>query len=174
MSLLLEMVSNNVPLHTWRKFAAENSSRSQYGGWCSKKLDDVARIIVNGCANGEVVDLVAREWDNLDSQYRMAITREANMALGTRSNNKTKGIRRLDERLGGRVLTTVDSRPTQRRMEVVGGRLRATNRPIDPARAGASRAYAIISLPANYADLPPAQKRKIQQELAKRRREAGE
>ncbi len=172
MSLLSWMVEMNMPLHTWRSVLQNKNPDLRYSGWNTKKLDTTARIIINGCANDEVVDLVVEEWDSLPSLLRKALTNEANLALQqNRSGNKTKGLKRLNDRLGGRVLRSESSGPTDRKLRVIGGKLISEDRRVNPAVAGASQAHAAYELPPNYDSLPPAEKRKLREKLAKERRE---
>jgi len=174
MSLLLLMVARNIPLHTWRECEKETAGEtSHYSGWTgTKNLDHIARLITNSCSSNEVVKLIAREWEYLPPLVRMSITHEMNQALGTRSNNKTKGIRRLDELLAGKVLRSQQNEElTDRKLITVGGKLIAIDKKLNPAVLGASRTYATYALPANYNNLPPAEKRRLREELAKQRRE---
>ncbi|MBU6141863.1 hypothetical protein KGO95_01930 [Patescibacteria group bacterium] len=172
MSLLSWMVESNIPLHTWRSVLEDKGPDLRYSGWNTKKLGTTARIIINGCANDEVVDLVVQEWDSLPQLLRMALTNEANVALQeNRSGNKIKGIKRLNDRLGGRVLRSEMSGQTERKLRVIGGKLVSEDRRINPAVAGASQAHAAYGLPPNYDSLPPAEKRRLREKLARERRE---
>lgn len=171
MSLLIWMIEQNLPLYKWRDYVNQEGFGVRYSGWMSKKIDQVARLITNSCANSEVVDLVAQEWDLLPPLIRISLTNEMNEALGTRSNNKTKGIRRLDELLNGRVLRKEDISQTERKLKTIGGKLISVDRKLNPAVTGATMAHASYALPPNYDSLSPSEKRKLREELARHRRE---
>lgn len=176
MSKILWMIGRNIPLgHHERYGKAEMESQGVFGGSFfgsfsnPKRLDRVASTIVNGLSQYSVAELLAREWDSLPPQVRMAVTNLANTT--SRSGNVNKGIAYLDKLLGGKVRRH-DVGQTERVVRTGDdGRLYRDSRRINPAVAGASRAFGIIALPPNYSQMSPAQKRKVQQELAKIRRE---
>ena len=170
MSLLLQMIAGNVPLYRWREYEKSVGGSVHYSGWSLKNPENVARIIVNSLSNSEVVELVAREFDSLPSLVRMALTNECNIARGeNRSGNKNKGIGRLNERLGGRVLREIDTRPTERRLESWDGKLVSVDRRLNPAVIGATRAYANYVPPSSRPS--PKERRKLRKEMRKQRKE---
>lgn len=136
----------------------------------AKKLDRVAGIIVNGLSQYSVAELVAKEWEVFAPQLRMAISNLANTT--TRSGNVTKGVAYLDKLLGGKIKRH-ETVQTERVVRVgTDGRLYRDSRAINRAAASASRAFAIVALPPGYDKMSPAQKRKVQQDLARIRRES--
>lgn len=173
MSLVLRLISLNIPLSAWRKFE-EDSKRGGEGfrgqGWSSKKVDEIVRIMVASCSHSDAVELIAREWSALPDLIRMNFTMKANDAAGTASGNITKGILTLDKRLGGKILSTVDDRSTMRDLRVIDGELVSREKRVDPAAAGAQRAFGGFVKPANYNQLRPAEKRRIMQKMAAERR----
>ena len=184
MSLLLWMIEKNLHLHDWknqerikqeqeRLAAAEKRPyRFSYSGWSAKDAYDVGKVIANSCSNGEAIELIAKEWDSLPPIIRMAATNEMNLAHGTRSHNKTKGIRRLDDLLGGRVLRSRDNGLTDRKLVVVDGKLVSTEKKLNVSALAAQGAHAGYGLPENYKNLPPAEKRRLREKLAHQRRES--
>ncbi len=175
--LTLWLIDKNIPLSLWRKkeedFSGSDSCGVVFEGWnAGKELKNVVAIIVNSMSHHAAVELVAREWDSFPSILRMRLTQELNAANGTRSGNKTKGILRLNEKLGGRVLSKVDDRLTDRDLRVIDGRIISRQRPVNPAVAGAMRAHGAFTLPSDFDKMSPAAKRKIRkQQAADRRRD---
>ena len=100
----------------------------------------------------------------------MRLTDEMNKAFGTKSGNKTKGIISLDKKLGGKILSSIDTRRTDRDLRVIGGEVVSRQRRVNPAVAGAMRTYAALALPPNYNQLTPAEKKKIQRRMTEERR----
>lgn len=173
------LVGKNIPLSQWRKLEVlkdmkpdrHDSLDRTFGGSSSdKKLSNAANIIVNSMSHPDAVDLVAEEWNFFPSILRMYVTSAMNEAFGTRSGNKTKGIVRLDKMLGGKILSKVDSRRTDRDLRVIGGEVVSRQRRVNPAVAGAMRAHAAFVLPSNYNQLTPAEKKKIQRQMTEERR----
>ena len=172
MGVLLNMVSANVPLHTWRTFAQTRPAQHAGIGWFSeKKLDRVAGAIVAGLANDETIALVAAEWESLPALLRSRITLIANGQRGTSSNNRSKGIVRLDKLLGGKILSTIDRQVTERKLRVIDGKLVSVRQVVQPGVAGAERAFAAFTKPPGYSSWSPARKRAYQQEVAAARRQ---
>lgn len=175
MSLVLWLVSKNIPLGHFTRYQTEEA-RSKVGAGGpisfnyagSKEVDRVAGIIVGGMSQYPVAELVAKEWDGFPPQLRMSITNIANTQH--RSNNVAKGLMHLDKLLGGRVLSRQTHGPTERRIITVGGRLISVNRRINPAVAGAERAHAGFVRPPHYTKMSSAEKRKLNRQLAAERR----
>ena len=82
----------------------------------------------------------------------------------------TKGIVYLDSILGGRVLRGAEP-VYESQLAVVGGRLVREKVRVDRAQAGAYQAFAGFQRPANFAKMSPAEKRRVNQQLAKERRQ---
>ncbi len=179
MSLLMEMVGLNKPLHTWRQFAAEKAANPEQrrgvgysGSWLSKNSDKTINAIVNSLSHDEVVTLVAQDWGKLLPDMRMRITATVNERRHTSSASVVKGIQRLDELLGGQVLSTTHTGPTKRKLIEVDGKTVSVNQPVNEAAAAASRAFGAYAKPADYDSWPPARKKKWSQEQAAERRKA--
>ena len=173
------LVRKNVPLSQWRKLEELGDMKPDkfdsfdqtFGVHSSDKtLSNAANVIVNSMSHPDAVDLVAKEWNFFPSVLRMYVTMAMNEAFGTRSGNKTKGIVRLDKMLGGKILSKVDDRRTERDLRVIGGQVVSRQRRVNPAVAGAMRAHAEFALPPNYDLLTPAEKKKIQKQMNKERR----
>lgn len=133
----------------------------------------IARAIVANLTHPEAVRLVASEWEMLGSRHSAvlgAVRRIANEAhTHPSSHNQAKMIQRLDALTGGDVLKR-EHVVTEQVLQRGGGGW--TRRRIDPARAGAARAYAAVSRPSNYASLSPAEKRRVNKRIAAERRAA--
>lgn len=179
MSLVLGLIAANKQLSSWRNFAGEHGGRGKMvemglrvGFYSDKKIDNIVDTMVAACSHPDAVELIAREWETLPSLVRTTFTRVANEATSTRwrSNNVTKGISRLNERLGGAIFSRVDDRPTTRDLRVVDGRLVSTQRRVNIAAARAEQAFGGFGLPQNYKQLPPAAKRRLRKQLAKDRK----
>ncbi|QQG45328.1 MAG: hypothetical protein HYW89_00080 [Candidatus Sungiibacteriota bacterium] len=176
-SILLWCLRRNIPLARWREHTeAEIKEASSgflgyapTGGANDKQLREMARRLVNACSQYSVAERIAAEWPLWPALLRMAFTDIANS--GWRSGNVSKGITHLDTLLGGKIRSHTVDVTTERRIQEVDGRLIRTIHGIDPARAGAERAFAPFVRPANYAKLSAAEKRRINQRLAKERRE---
>lgn len=171
MALVMWLIARNLPLSQWERYKDMDCGINPVG---VQKQDRIVSTIINSLSHPAAVQIVVRDWHSLESHLRMRVTVEANRAAGGdrhRSNNVTKGILRLDKLLGGRVLKSVDHAPTVRDLRVVGGVYMSRERRLQPAAVGATRAFAAHSLPLNYRSLRPAEKRRIQKELAKSRRE---
>lgn len=169
-SKVLWLVALNLPLGHHHKYS-EADVEDRPAWWDSKKLENVAGKIVNGLSQYSVAELVAKEWDEFPPQLRMVITNTCN--TGWRSGNVTKGVAYLDKLLGGKVRRHEVSMPTERVVRIgADGRLFATRRALRPAVLGASRAFAIVALPANYKNMSPQEKRREQKKLADIRRQS--
>ncbi len=174
-NLVLWLVGKNLPLGHFHKYQTEEAREAAGGGspmsfhyFGSKEVYRAAGIIVSGMSQYPVAELVAKEWDGFPPQLRMAITNMANTQH--RSNNVAKGLAYLDKLLSGRVLSQKVYGPTQRTLVTVGGRLISVNRRINPAIAGAERAHAAFSRPSHYHKMSPAEKKRVNQQLAAERR----
>jgi hypothetical protein len=175
-SKVLWLVSRNIPLGHHAKYG--DKEMEVQAAWTTgynnhdsvKNLDRVAATIVNGLSQYSVAELVAREWEGFPPLLRMAVTNLINTTQ--RSGNVTKGIKYLDKLLGGR-LRRQERVQTERVVRTgADGRLYRDTQVINQAEAAASRAFAIVALPANYDKMSPAEKRRVQQELARVRRQS--
>ena len=176
MDLVLWMVGKNIPLGHFHKYQTEEARGAAGGGIPlsfryagDKEVNRAAGIIIGGMSQYPVAELVAKEWDSFPPQLRMAITNMANTQH--RSNNVSKGLAYLDKLLKGRVLSQKTYGPTQRDLVMVGGRLVSRNRLINPAVAGAERAFAAFVRPTDYNNMSPAKKKKVNQRIAAERRQ---
>ncbi|OGY64643.1 MAG: hypothetical protein A3I89_02200 [Candidatus Harrisonbacteria bacterium RIFCSPLOWO2_02_FULL_41_11] len=164
------MVEQNLPLYRWQEYVKPEEPL-RYSGWSSKNLEKTVRIIVNGLSSPEVVELVAEEFNSLPPLVRMALTNECNIARNeSRSGNKNKGIARLDQRLGGRVLKKTDERLTDRKLITVNGELVSVDQKLNPAVIGATRAYAAGYIPKSQ-NFSPKERRELRKEKRRQRRE---
>jgi hypothetical protein len=173
--ILMQMLRANVPLHTWRTFVPDDESRAGLfvGSFQTKKVDEQAASIVRALSHDAVVTLVAQEWEELPQLIRTRVTQTANARREDGSNNVSKGIDRLNKQLGGKLLVENKFVATERKLEVVGDQLVATQKAIKPNVAGAVRAFGIVpSRPDDYDSWPAARKREWNQTNAKIRREA--
>lgn len=178
LSILVEMLGRNQPLYRWRDYAGESEKAAEYrsaggsGYWSNKKLDNMAGAVVSALSHPAVVELVAREWEILPPLMRIRITQMANdrRLVGAASNNGSKGIKRLDALLGGKLLRRVDERATNRDLRVINGQLVSVQRRLNPAVVGAEQAFGAFAKPTGYEKWPAAQKRRWAKEMAKERR----
>ena len=132
------------------------------------KPDEIARRLVNGCAQYSVAEQLAKEWHLLGSGIRMKFTDLAN--AGWRSGNKTKGLLRADKLLGGKILSreyVEDVRVLRERdgKSYVGFRRGGDFSP-------ETIAFRFAVLPPDYHKWPPARKKAHREQLARERRAA--
>lgn len=171
-SILVYLLAKNLPLSHWPEYVGKVDTQFATDYWSGKALDNAARKMVNALSQYSVAEQMAREWEGLPAQLRMRITAIANAArgFGHISNNVTKGIQHLDNLLGGKVLARQIG-PTERRLVIIGGRKVSVDREINPAIAGAQRAFAGYALPPNFSKMSKAEQKKIRTQLAAERRE---
>ncbi len=142
----------------WR--AGQNTKRA----YLNMKPDEIARRLLNGCAQYVVAERLAEEWDLLGSEIRMKFTDLAN--AGWRSGNKTKGLLRLDKLLGGKILRReyVEDRRVLKERDGKSYVAYGT----DGSRE--SIAFKFAALPPDYHKWSPGKKRKYREQLARERR----
>lgn len=140
MSLVLAMVHRNIPLHKWRTF--DPNSRS--GAVTPKREDDrkIAAIILKQCSHQDVVDLVAQEFHLLPERLRIDFRTLASTQENS-SGNVRKGLQRLDEKLGGKLLKQEMTQTYQERVETADGAYYRRVR-VDPSAVGAAKKYGLI------------------------------
>ncbi|MGY6272724.1 hypothetical protein ACXIUT_23845 [Achromobacter denitrificans] len=139
MSVLLQMIQVNAPLHTWREFKQE--SRAQI--WISKENSrKIAQIIMKQCGHADVINLVVSEFDTFPDTLRRDFSDLAN-SQGASSGNVRKGLQRINERLQGRLLRENQETYFNQRVESIDG-VRYKRVRVDPARAGAMRKYGTL------------------------------
>jgi len=175
------LIEKKIPLSQWRSLEElkdmkpdrfDSVGRVYHSGSFGdeKQLHNTVNIIVNSMSHPDAVALIVEEWNFFPPALRMRLTDELNKACGARSGNNTKGIVRLDKILGGKILSKVDDRRTDRDLRVIGGQVVSRQRRVNPAVAGAMRAHAEFVLPPNYNQLTPAEKKRIQKQMNKERR----
>ncbi len=170
MSLMLKLISLNVPLYKWRDFAPEGSRGYLLSSLGDKHLDRIASTIISGLSHDEVIELVRREWDGLPPVVRMRVTQLANERYQRpSSNNQRKGIMKLDELLGGRILSVAQG-PTVRDLRSIDGRLVSVQKKVRPNVAGAEQAFGAYVKPKDFDMWPPSRKRQWRNEAAAGRR----
>lgn len=173
-SVLLWLLACNLPLSYWPKYI--NSPEFQKGlpGFMGEKeLNNAARLMVNALTQEIVQQRMAEEWEFFPPRLRQKITAIANEARNGHchiSNNVTKGIVRFNDRLGGKILAR-QTGPTERTLQIVGGRKVSVDRRINPAVAGAYRAFSGYAFPPNFSNMSKAEQKKVRQQLAAERRE---
>ena len=146
MSLVLKMLSLNVPLSQWRKFETQQREAGPYSheistrfSWNGQKgPDKEARSIFNQLSHDEAVALVAREFDSFPADLRLILRSLCNEGNG--SGNVRKGVQRLDRLMGGKLLREEQHVEHFQSKTRDGWKSKAVN----PAVAGATRKYGII------------------------------
>lgn len=177
-SILLYLLEKNLPLSEWPNYQhikAEESAPRFYslgGPASSKEVHNQARALVNACANRLVVEQLAKELEDLPSILRVRFTQVVDdlRRKGSVSNNVSKGLGRLDELTGGKILAR-QTGPTERTLQVIGGRKVSVERRVNPAIAGATRLYSADARPANYDKLSKRERKQIDREISEARRE---
>jgi hypothetical protein len=180
MSLLLKLIRENRPLHTWEdhtpleKPEPPASRFSTDFDWArGRDVANIARTIVSGLTHEAVVRLVAKEWDSLPPGLRMKVTALANESYQSpSSHNLAKSIQKLDAKLKGKILSKAQG-PTERNLKVIDGKLRSLNRQVRQNVAGAERAFAAFTTPKDFNTWDPARKRRFREQMAKERRQQG-
>ncbi len=129
LTLTEKIIAVNGRLTEWKQFndTVRVNSRS------TKSAENLARAIVAQLTHVEAVNCVAADWHKFSTDVRQWLTRLCNKEREQpSSNNKAKTIKALDDRLGGKVLRTVDD-----------DRMRdASGRRYHEAAAAAQRKYA--------------------------------
>ena len=173
--MTFHLLATNTLLSQWKKIAPSEAEARSYGLGTNtaKQLDTVVNAIVNQMSHPDAVELIAKEWGAFPSDLRMKLgwaLNEAASGSGHRSNNKTKGIIRLNKMLNNAVLRQTDDRVTERDLRVRDGKVVSERRFVNPAAAGAERAHAAFVRPAHYAKMTPAEKRALNEQQAHERR----
>ncbi len=173
-SKIIWLISKNLSLGHHARYDQEHMDRNPIPGLGMnghvdpKKVDRIAGQIVAGLSQYSVGDLLAKEWDLLPSFLRLAIATIAN-APGN-SGNVRKGVAYANALLNGRLLRTENVRTERVIRTSTDGTIYRDTRRVNVAIASAQAAHAIVARPANYDQLPPAEKRRINNELAQARR----
>jgi len=167
-STLLWMIDRNIaPGHCgeWTEEVITSLKRPM-GKNSSKKPEEVARILVNGCSQSVVAERLAREWPLLGGDIRMEFTDLANK--GWRSGNVTKGLLRLDKLLGGKILRREYVEERKVLKERGGKTFVASGKEHDDL---STIKWKFVLPPPDHASWSPARKKKYQQQLARERRQ---
>lgn len=153
------------------KMIEEKEAEKQQAGqkvkqiYLNKKPEEIARRLLNACAQYVVAERLAEEWDFLGSEIRMKFTDLAN--AGWRSGNKTKGLLRVDKMLGGKILR-------RQYVEDVGVLRERDGKTFVDFRKAATPTvdpkYRFATLPKDFHTWSPARKRKYNEQLARERR----
>lgn len=137
MSLVLTMLQANVPLCEWRKFDA--SKRGAGGLYFKEDTRKMAALILKQCGHAEVVELVAREFNSFPERLRIDFRTLASNE-NSASGNVRKGLQRLNDKLGGKLLKEENGRVFMKRVETKDG-VRFKRVIVDEAVAGAKKKY---------------------------------
>lgn len=169
--ILLGLIDRNLPLHLCARVRrGELEIQIPSGkGWANyKKIDAVARGMVNGCSHPAVVEELAREWLELPELLKR-LFRDIARAGGL-SGNATKGLLRLHKTTGDifSVALVKEERVLVEHYGATGTEIRKKKR---EAVLGAERAYAAYKRPSNYDQLSRHERKRIARELTEARRE---
>lgn len=138
MSIALTMIRLNLQLSGWKKFDPTNR-----GTWTQKEdTRKMAAIILKQCSHPDVVELIAKEFDSFPERLRIdfrTLASEPNAASG----NVRKGLQKLNDKLGGKLLREEFQQTFNKRVETADG-ARYKRIKIDEAKAAARRKYGII------------------------------
>ena len=145
-----------------RRTAGQHAKMS----FLNMKPDEIARRLVNGCAQYAVAERLAEEWGLLGSEIRMKFTDLAN--AGWRSGNKTKGLLRADKLLGGKILRREYAVEVRVMKERHGKTYTAFQTARDESRHAIG--YKFAALPPDYHKWSPAKKKAHREQLARERR----
>lgn len=156
-----------------RQVEEEEGARREAGqktkmSFLNKKPDEVARILVNGCAQYSVAERLAEEWHLLGSEIRMKFTDLAN--AGRRSGNKDKGLLRADKMLGGKIFRREYAEESRVLKERDGKTYVSFQRARDESRYATGWKFA--ALPPDYHKWSPARKKVYREQMARERRAA--
>lgn len=179
-SLLLWLLSRNLPLGHWPQYENNPEAADFQGGYSGmqfrfasqKQIDHVARKIINALSQRSVAERLVKELDIFPSILRKRITAIANdvmMGFAHISNNVTKGIKYADDLSGGKILVQ-DMGPSELTLKIIDGRKVPVRVRINPAIAGAERAFAGFVRPPNYTTMSKAARKAVNQSLAADRR----
>lgn len=138
MSIVMQMLAVNEPLCNWRKFKPE-------GRFTYRAKEDtrkMAQMILKQCSHSEVVELVAKEFNGFPERLRIDFRTLAS-SENAASGNVRKGLQRLNEKLGGKLLSEKNERVVNTRVESVDG-VSYKRKRINESVAGAKRKYGII------------------------------
>lgn len=138
MSIALTMIRLNLQLSGWKKFDPTNR-----GTWTQKEdTRKMAAIILKQCSHPDVVELIAKEFDSFPERLRIdfrTLASEPNAASG----NVRKGLQKLNDKLGGKLLREEFQQTFNKRVETADG-ARYKRVKVDEAKAAARRKYGII------------------------------
>lgn len=138
MSLVMHMMGVNARLSGWRQFDVSGRAPNYRA---TKNTDKLAAQIVAQITHQEVVELLVREWTAFPADLRLQIATLCNARRDQpASGNQANFIKKLDERLGGKLLRTADADVTHRDRRWISGEMVFTDRRVDPAVAGAQQA----------------------------------
>lgn len=118
MSLTLTMLRANVPLHKWREFDT-SKARSAYG-YQKEDTRKMAQQILSQCSHSDVVELVARDFSQFPERLRIDFRTLAS-SENSCSGNVRKGLQRLNEKLGGKLLKAEQDLTFNKRTETKDG-----------------------------------------------------
>jgi len=140
MSLLVQMVRCNAPLHSWKDFEKQEGRST----WTAKEdTRKMAKMMLAQCSHPLAVELIAKEFELLPPQLRLDFRSLANQENSS-SGNVRKGLQRLDEKLGGKLLREEHVETVMRRVETKYG-VSYKKEKVNPAVAGATRKYGIVN-----------------------------
>lgn len=136
MSVILAMLHKNRSLSEWESWADTGIGA---GFFSQKNSDKLAQQIFNQLSHPKAVALVAKEFEQLPPDLRLRIRTLCND--GNASGNVRKGVQRLDQLLGGKLLRDEQHVQYQNiRVESVDG-VRFKRKAVNQAAAGAQRKY---------------------------------
>jgi 1,6-anhydro-N-acetylmuramate kinase len=136
MSIVMAMLHFNVPLSQWESFQRER--QQGVGFFSSKNTDKIAQAIFTQLSHEKAVQLVAREFEQFPADLRIRLRTLCNAGNG--SGNVRKGVQRLDQLMGGKLLRE------EKHEERFQAKLRDgwVSKRVNPAVAGATRKYGIV------------------------------
>lgn len=138
MSIALQMIQVNEPLHTWRTFKSDGR-----GTHISKENSrKIARAILKQCGHPAVIELISKEFEAFPESLRRDISDLANTAEAA-SGNVRKGLQRINAALNGRLLREQRDVVFNKRVETIDG-VKYKTILVDQAKAGAMRKYGLI------------------------------
>lgn len=135
MPIVLSMIRANVPLHKWKEFEPGRVP----SGRLKEDTRKIAALILKQCGHSEVVDLVAKEFEGFPPQLRVDFrTLACNPEAA--SGNVRKGLQRLNDKLGGKLLREEVKLAFNKRVETRDG-VSYRRQEVNQAVAGAKRKY---------------------------------
>jgi hypothetical protein len=143
MSVLMQLLGRNKPLHSWETFEEpiKTTSGSGFSWALEKNPEKTARSIFSQLSHEAVVRLVANEFEQLPAQVRLELRDMCN--TGNASGNVRKNVQRLNALLDGKLLRegTHDKRTVNTRIENLDGAFYKQTS-VNEAEAAAQRKYA--------------------------------